>query len=124
MESNETSDIGGMLQKFWEIETRMSKKDEYCPYDREALKFTEESLLNLADDMSNINALENETRNLPDNYETAYKQLVHTEKDYCNINSWRRHTHKLLRITWREDIFQKSMKMIQEGDDTYHIFPL
>ena len=38
------------------------------------------SLLNLADDKSNINALENEIRNLPDNYETAYKQLVHTEK--------------------------------------------
>ena len=35
----ETSDIGGLRQKFWEIEsTGMSREDEYCSDDREVLE--------------------------------------------------------------------------------------
>ena len=37
MQGNETSDIGGLLQKVWEIEsTEMSRKYEYCSDDRSA----------------------------------------------------------------------------------------
>ena len=51
MQGNETSDIGGLLQRFWEIEsTGMSREDEYFSDDRETLKIAEGSLINLPDD--------------------------------------------------------------------------
>ena len=51
MQGNETSDIGGLLQRFWEIESNgMSREDEYFSDDREALKIAEGLLINLPDD--------------------------------------------------------------------------
>ena len=82
MQDNETSDIGGLLHKFWEIKsTGMSREDEYCSDDREALRIAEESLIKLPDDRYQIAMpWKNDPKDLPDNYETVDKQLVSTGK--------------------------------------------
>ena len=77
-----TSDIGGLLQKYWEIEiTGISREDEYCSDDREALRIADESLTKLQDDWYQIAmSWKNDPKGLPDNYETGHKRLVSTEK--------------------------------------------
>ena len=83
MQGYEISDIGGLLQKYWEIEsTGMLREDEYCSDDREVLRIAEESAEgSLPDDQYQIAMpWKNDPKDLHDSYETAHKQLVSTEK--------------------------------------------
>ena len=58
----------------------MSREDEYCSDDREALRIAEESLIKLPDDRYQIvMPWKNDPKNL-DIYKTAHKRLVSREK--------------------------------------------
>ena len=125
MQGNETSDIGGMVQKFWENEsTGMSREDEYCSDDREALRIAEESFIKLPDDQYQIAMRwENDPKDLPDNYERVYKQLVSIEKRLLQDKELGKAYSKAIVIT-RKDIFQKLMKVIQKKNGNYLTFQL
>ena len=58
----------------------MSREDEYCSDDREALRIAEESLIKLPDDRYQIAMLwKNDPKDL-DSYKTVHKRLVSREK--------------------------------------------
>ena len=66
---------------------------------------------------------ENDPKDLPDNYERVYKQLVSIEKRLLQDKELGKAYSKAIVIT-RKDIFQKLMKVIQKKNGNYLTFQL
>ena len=107
MQGNETLDIGGLLQKFWEIEsTGMSRENQYFWDDREALPIAKESLIKVPDDWYQITMpWKNDPKDLPDNYKTAHKRLASTEK----------------RLLWDKELWKAYSKVIDDYKEKGYI---